>query len=84
MEALQPLKVNNQSGVGEGMEADGCGKGGKEEKKNGASETFIVKQPVLGSWLLLGLLQEQTFLGGEGGYRISLPIGSRRIGAWGV
>lgn len=29
---------------------------------------------------LLGLLQEQTFLGGEGGYRISLPIGSGRMG----
>lgn len=33
MEVLQPRMVNNQFGVGEGMEADGCGKGGKEEKK---------------------------------------------------
>lgn len=60
--------------------AAGKGERRGEKKNNGASETFIVKQCVLGSWLLLGLLQEQTFLGGEGGYRISLPIGSRRIG----
>lgn len=74
-EALQPRKVNNQSGVDKGMEADAAGKGGKK-KNNGVSETFIVKQRVLGSWLLLGLLQEQTSLCSPGRVGIGFPCQS--------
>lgn len=47
-----------------------------KKKNNGASETFIVKQPVLGSWLLLGLLQEQTSLCSAGRVGIGFPCQS--------
>ncbi len=78
VEALQWLEVNNPSGVGRGMEAAVCGEG--EKNKTGERETFIVKQPELGSWLLLGLLQEPTLLAGRVGIGFPCQSGADGLG----
>lgn len=60
------------------MEAAVCGEG--EKNKTGERETFIVKQPELGSWLLLGLLQEPTLLAGRVGIGFPCQSGADGLG----
>lgn len=79
VKTLQCLKINNHSVVGRRMETDGCRKeGGGERVGDFYSEAVLAWQlAFVGS-----AVKADISLLGRVGYKISLPIRSRQIGAW--
>lgn len=82
VKTLQRLKINNHSVVGRRMETDGCRKGGGGEREERVRD-FYSEAALAWQLAFVGsAVKADISLLGRVGYKISLPIRSRQIGAW--